>query len=312
MSAKERTSWQRVFFSQCFRNASEKSSPFTRFNPWAGTVVSHTCGFPKANCRNVGLEGFANEGYNLRTLELEHSTMGVGQMELRFNRLFNGSWEETHFLTMDHGDLSFLSCRGGWNLRISEANPAGRFHFKSFLACTVFVWYKCFGGLKKETCPARHRFLLPNMFWGGRDYFVLRRVVQRLAAYWAWFLQSRRFHARFLGIERKGKVHFLVLWVCQMLKGSHGFASNFLNSSEMSLRSRSCRIWVAFCNQFPVSTFHCSFKFMQPRKEIPSSWNGKDFPILFVARSHPPLSAVERFVAETLLPSRPRMDGMFI
>lgn len=27
--------------------------------------------FPKANCRNVGLEGFANEGYNLRTLDVD-------------------------------------------------------------------------------------------------------------------------------------------------------------------------------------------------------------------------------------------------
>ena len=98
---------------------------------------------PKANCRNVGLEGFANEGYNLRTLEFWKKSAQVLWMFTEQNRLKHGfwtnfygrftvSWKQPFFLTW----FSFFRTRSfqGFRKRILQGDSTlkASWHAKCF------------------------------------------------------------------------------------------------------------------------------------------------------------------------------------
>lgn len=180
---------------------------------------------------------------------------------------WNGSWEETTVLTfLTHG-LSFgwfLADASGFRKRILQGDST----LKASWHAPFLFGTSVFGGFQQKSCPARHRIVFCwHMFCD--ILFRAQESGAEIGSVLGLVPTEPTDPCKVLGIGRKGKVHFLVPWVCQLLKGSHGLASNFLNSSEMSLRSRTCKILVTFCNQvhFLFLHFIVRFKFMQPREE---------------------------------------------
>lgn len=137
----------------------QEEVPFTRF----GFVAHPTrCqrGFPQGKLQK-------RRSGRFRQRRLQPSHLGCWWMLMDVaERGWNGSWGRNHCFNIFNPWAFFRMVFGGC-FRISEANPAGRFHFKSFLACTVFVWDKCFWWLSTKIMSRKtsHRFLLTYVLW---------------------------------------------------------------------------------------------------------------------------------------------------
>ena len=185
--------------------------------------------FPKANCRNVGLEGFANEGYNLRTLE-KQKTMDVdGDDGCCWNRLkrFMG---RNHCFNPWLSFGWFLADASGFRKRILQGDSTlkASWHAQFLFGTSVF------GGFQRKSCPARHRIVFCwHMFCD--ILFRAQESGAEIGSVLGLVPTEPTDPCKVLGIGRKGKVHFLV----------------------------------TFCNQvhFLFLHFIVRFKFMQPREE---------------------------------------------
>ena len=197
---------------------SEEEVPFTRL----GFVAPPTrCprGFPQGKLQK-------RRSGRFRQRRLQPSPLGCWWMLMDVAETgWNGSWEETIVLTHGLSFGWFLADASGFRKRILQGDSTlkASWHAQFLFGTSVF------GGFQQKSCPARHRIVFCwHMFCDISCPGEWCRDWQRIG------LGSYRADG-----SMQGTGHRCIFWSCgsaNCWKGSHGLASNFLNSSEMSLR----------------------------------------------------------------------------